>query len=186
MRRLTKSVVFAAVFVTLPVVSRAQADKTVTKEAAVTATATIQAIDSTTRSLTLRNEKGEEDTFSVGPDVKRFNELKVGDKINNDGLTNRWSSSCANRAPRRPRPLTQWLPAAPRRCRAVRLPTEQTRTVTVKAVDPNVPSITVTTPDGCTVTRMIEDKKNIEGVKAGDRIDITYTQALLVSAEPAK
>jgi hypothetical protein len=90
----------------------------------------------------------------------------------------------AQPAHRRPRRLTQWLPAA----QAVPggAVDQQTRNVTVKAVDPNLPSITVTTPDGRTVTRMIEDKKNIEGVKAGDRIDITYTQALLVSAEPAK
>src|SRR5262249_56058821 len=62
----------------------------------------------------------------------------------------------------------------------------QTRTVTVKAVDPGVPSITVETADGRTITRKIEDKKNIEGVKVGDRIDITYTQALVIAAEPAK
>jgi hypothetical protein len=56
----------------------------------------------------------------------------------------------------------------------------------VKAVDPAVPSITVTTDDGRTVSRRIEDKKNIEGVKPGDKIDITYTQALLTSIEAAK
>jgi len=49
-----------------------------------------------------------------------------------------------------------------------------------------VPSITVTTDDGRTVSRKVEDKKNIEGVKAGDKIDITYTQALLTSIETAK
>jgi hypothetical protein len=34
--------------------------------------------------------------------------------------------------------------------------------------------------------RKIEDKKNIDGVKAGDRIDITYTHALVIAAEPVK
>jgi ribosomal 50S subunit-recycling heat shock protein len=64
--------------------------------------------------------------------------------------------------------------------------TQEKRTVTVKAVDPSVPSITVMTDDGRTVSRKVEDKKNIEGVKAGDKIDITYTQALLTSIETAK
>ena len=59
-------------------------------------------------------------------------------------------------------------------------------TVTVKAVDMNAPSITVVTPDNRTLTRKVEDKKNLEGVSPGDRIDITYTQALMVNAEPAK
>ena len=58
--------------------------------------------------------------------------------------------------------------------------------MTVKAVDMNVPSITVVTADGRTLTRKIAEKKNLEGVKAGDQIDITYTQAVVVSAEAAK
>jgi len=33
---------------------------------------------------------------------------------------------------------------------------------------------------------MVEDKKNIEGVKAGDRIDITFTRALVTSVENPK
>ena len=35
------------------------------------------------------------------------------------------------------------------------------------------------------MTRKIEDKKNLEGVKVGDRIDITYTQALIANIERA-
>jgi hypothetical protein len=46
-----------------------------------------------------------------------------------------------------------------------------------------VPSITIKTADGRTVTRKIENKKNIEGVKAGDKIDITFTQAALIAIE---
>jgi len=53
---------------------------------------------------------------------------------------------------------------------------QQTRTVTVKAIDPNVSSITVVTAEGRPIARKIEDMKNINGVKAGDGIDITYTQ----------
>jgi hypothetical protein len=49
-----------------------------------------------------------------------------------------------------------------------------------------VPSITVTTADGRTVTRKIENKKNLEGIKVGDKLDITYTQSVMLSAEAAK
>ena len=59
-------------------------------------------------------------------------------------------------------------------------------TVTVKAVDMSVPSITVTTADGRTVSRKIENKKNLEGVKAGDKIDITFTRALVTEVQDAK
>jgi hypothetical protein len=36
------------------------------------------------------------------------------------------------------------------------------------------------------ITRKIEDKAKLAAVKVGDKIDITYTQALLVGIEPAK
>ena len=32
----------------------------------------------------------------------------------------------------------------------------------------------------------IENPKNAEGVKVGDKVEITYTQALAISVEPAK
>ena len=59
-------------------------------------------------------------------------------------------------------------------------------TVTVKSIDVAVPSITVTTPDGRTITRKVEDKKNLTGVAPGDSIEITYTRALLTSIERGK
>ena len=60
----------------------AQAQEPVTKANMVKITATIQAIDQTTRTITLRDDKGNEDTFTAGEAVKRFNELKVGQKVN--------------------------------------------------------------------------------------------------------
>ena len=63
---------------------------------------------------------------------------------------------------------------------------QQKGTVTVKSVDHNVPSITVTTEDGRVVTRKVEEKKNLDNVNPGDRIDITYTQALLINVERPK
>ena len=58
--------------------------------------------------------------------------------------------------------------------------------MTVKAVDMKVPSLTVVTADGRTVTRTVAERKNLEGVAPGDRIEITYTQGLVVAAEPSK
>ena len=164
---------------------RAQDDKKVTKEAAVVATATIQAIDATTRAVTLRNERGEEDTFIVGPEVKRFNQLRVGDTIK---VTYYESVVFQLRKPGVTTNDAADVVAGGRAKNVVggSIASRQTRTVTVKAVDPAVPSITVVTQDNRTVTRKIENKKNLEGVKPGDRIDITYTEAVVVNAEPAK
>jgi hypothetical protein len=40
-------------------------------------------------------------------------------------------------------------------------------TVTVKAIDAAVPSVTVATDEGRVVTRKIENKKNLENLQAG-------------------
>jgi Cu/Ag efflux protein CusF len=158
----------------------------VTKTNMVKVSATIQAIDATTRTLTLRDDKGNEDTFSVGESVKRFNELKVGQRVNityyesivfqllKPGEKGSGTSveAALNRA-------KSELPAGT-------VAVQDKATVTVKAVDPAVPSITVVTADGRTVTRKIEDKKNIEGVKPGDKIDITFTRAVVTEVQNAK
>jgi Cu/Ag efflux protein CusF len=180
--KFTIQAVLAAALIAMPSLSQAQ----VAKANAVTAVATIQAIDSTTRSVTLKNEKGEEDTFQVGPEVKRFDEFKVGDKVR---LSYYESVVFQLRKPGETSNPTGTAGAAGR-ATAGNLPAgavakEMKTTVTVKAVDPQLPSITVTTQDGRSVTRKIEDKKNLEGVKVGDRIDITYTQALIANIERA-
>jgi hypothetical protein len=60
-----------------------------------------------------------------------------------------------------------------------------TTTVTVVSIDPAVPSVTVKTESGAVVTRKIQDRKNIEGLKAGDQVQITYTRALLAEVSDA-
>jgi hypothetical protein len=63
---------------------------------------------------------------------------------------------------------------------------QQTLTVTITAIDPNVPTITVKGPNGYVYTRKVTDKKALGQVKVGDKLDITWTAAVLVSVEPAK
>ena len=175
---------FALVLV-VPAVAAGQ--QPITKSATARATATIQAIDTTTRTVTLRTKTGEEDTFRVAPDVTRFNELKVGQTID---FTFVESLVIVVRKPGTPGPsgtsgnaaLTTNAGATPGATLGAQLQT----TVTVKAIDPAVPSVTVTTDDGRTVTRKIENKKNLEGVKVGDKLDITYTQSVLMSVNPQK
>lgn len=157
----------------------------VVKQEQITATATITAIDQKTRSVTIRAEDGVVDTFTVSPEVKRFNELKVGDTIK---ATYYESLVFQLRKPGDPAPPAGTSVGAGRleNVPGGKIGRQDTTTVTVKAVDPDVPSLTVVTAGGATVTRKVTDKKNLEGVKPGDKIDITFTQGVMVSAEPAK
>jgi Cu/Ag efflux protein CusF len=116
--------------------------------------------------------------------IARFDELKVGDRVNvtyyastvyqvrkpGDGAV---ATSGTNTATT-PAPTT--LPGGT-------VARQTTSSVTVKSIDPSVPSITVTSQDGRTITHMVADKTNLAGVQVGDRIEITYTEAALVSVE---
>ena len=58
--------------------------------------------------------------------------------------------------------------------------------MTITAIDPNVPSITVKSANGWTYSRRVDDKKALEKVKVGDQLDITWNDAVLISVTPAK
>ena len=76
-------VIAVAVSATAAVASaQTQSPAPIVKQNVVKATLTITAIDQKTRSVTLKSPNGDEDTYTVGPAVQRFNQLKVGDKIN--------------------------------------------------------------------------------------------------------
>jgi Cu/Ag efflux protein CusF len=179
-------VVLAGVVVAAAALSaQAQAPASVSRSAVVTETAVIQAIDSANRLITLKLDDGTMDTIYAGPEVQRFNELKVGDKvtfkyhesivyaIQQPGAKPPAAASAAMVRDQGPRPggtLSQQL----------------TTVVTVKAIDMNIPSVTITTADGNTMSFKVEDKNNLTGVKVGDKVQITYTRALAVSVESPK
>ena len=170
-----------------PVVWTQTTQKPVTRTEMTTATATVLAIDQTKRMITLRDDKtGQEDTYAIGSEVKRFEEIKAGDKVK----TSYYESVVLQvRKPGDP-PLPPTTDTAVTRAKsnlpAATVAAQDKMTVTVKAIDAAVPSITVATADGRIVTRKIEDKKNLASVKVGDQIDITYTRALLLSIERVK
>src|SRR5262245_46980576 len=163
----------------------AAAQKPVIKGNTVTETATITGIDSTTRRITLRNAKGEEQTVSVGPQVERFNELKVGQQVQARYIESLvFAVHPPNQTPKGTTGTVDITPSTG--TPGVTAATQMVTTVTVTAVDAKAGSITVRTDDGRMVTRKADDPKNLEGVKVGQQIDITYTEAVMVEVLPSK
>jgi Cu/Ag efflux protein CusF len=157
------------------------AQQPVTKGAEVSETFTIDAIDQTTRLVTLRDSEGNVETIYCGPEVERFKALKVGDKV-----TFRYYESMVFQI-RKPGDAT---PPPADTAAVARTPGDKpggtmskqvTARVTVEAVDPKVPSIAVKTENGHKMSFKVQDAKNLEGVKPGDRVEITYTQGLAIS-----
>jgi Cu/Ag efflux protein CusF len=178
-----KTLAVLAAVLALPLAARAQ--KPVTKMDAVELTTTIEAIDHSSRMVTLKDKDGAVETIYCGPEVKRFDELKVGDTV-----TFRYQESIAYaiRKPGQP----SGLPTTTGEPKVVRgqgakpsgtLSKQETATVTVKAIDPKAPSITVLTEDGRSASFRVEDPKNLKDVKVGDKVEVTYTEAFIISVK---
>lgn len=177
-----KTLAVLAMLVALPLVAWAQ--KPVSQTDAVELTTKIEAIDHTKRLITLKDKDGVMETIKCGPEVKRFDELKVGDTV-----TFRYQESIAYsiRKPGQPSGLPANTGPAVTRSTGPKpggtLAQQETATVTIKAIDPKAPSVTVLTEDGRTASFKVEDKKNLKDVKVGDKVEITYTEAIMISVK---
>lgn len=162
----------------------ALAQKPVTDTAVVDVTATIEAIDHSGRLITLKDKDGATETIYAGPDVKRFDELKVGDTVHF-----RYYESVAYQIRKPGDPASKPANPAAKITRTEggrpggTIAKQETATVTVKAIDAKVPAITVVTQDGRTASFKVEDKKNLTGVSVGDKVEITFTSAVLISVK---
>ena len=177
-------IAIAAVF-TLSAVT-VQAQKPVTQSAAVSESFVIDAIDHSARLVTLRGEDGLTETIFCGPEVERFNALKVGDKV-----TFRYYESVVYqiRKPGAPAPKPSEGAAMVRAAGdkpGGTISQQVTAVVTVNEVDAKMPSVTVTTSEGRKMSFKVEDPKNLKDVKVNDKVEITYTQALAISVAPGK
>ena len=167
------------VFLALP--ARAAQDPKPISES-VTIQATIEAIDQTAKKITLKGPKGNFVEVD-GSSFPRFNQLKVGDVVS---ATYSESLAVHIRKPGDPAPTAGSAAVTPRPgAPGATLARQRTATVVVQAIDPKLPSVTVKTSDGRVLSFRIENPKNIEGLKVGDTVDVTFTEALLLKADPA-
>jgi Cu/Ag efflux protein CusF len=177
-----RTMVALAVLVALPLAAFAQ--KPVTSSDVTQVTAKITAIDKTARLVTLTDKDGQSDTIYCGPEVQRFDALKVGDTVT---FSYRESVAVAIRKAGQPSGLpkktTPAMTRTPGQKPGGTVAQQETATVTIKAIDPKVPSVTVLTEDGRTVSFKVEEKKFLDGVKVGDKVEITYTEALAISVK---
>jgi Cu/Ag efflux protein CusF len=144
------------------------------------------AIDQTNRIITLKDKDGNTESIYAGPEVQRFNELKVGANI-----TVKYYESVVYQIQKPgPPPPAGGSDAAVTRSQGPKpggtISRQMTATVTITAIDLNVPSVTIKKDDGSISSFKVEDKKNLEGFKVGDRVQVTYTQALAISVAPGK
>ena len=151
----------------------------------LTVTATVDAIEHSTRSLTLKRPDNTLMTMKVPKDYVRFEGLKVGDKVtatyyDNVVIRKKLTSEKdvnTDAASATPSPGTK---------PGFTLATQRVITATITAIDPKIPSISLSGPNNWTYSSRVADKDALKQVKVGDRLDITWTEAVLLSATPPK
>jgi Cu/Ag efflux protein CusF len=158
------------------------AQKPVSVAETLTKTATVVAIDKTARMVTLKGQDGLKVDVLCGPEVQRFDALKVGDTV-----TFRYHESVVSSISRpgdKPKdPISTSVTRTEGAKPGGTIAQQQTATVTIEEIDPKIPSVSVKTDGGSRMSFKVEDKKNLEGYKVGDKVNITYTQALAVSVK---
>jgi hypothetical protein len=152
-----------------------------------TASATVTAIDHSTRQVTLKKSDGEVIQTTASPEIKRFAEIKVGDTITakySENLILRVmqpGEAAVNSATGGVASGTGARPSAT-------VSAQRSITATITAIDPAVPSITVTgpAPEKRVYTTKVADREALKQVKVGDRLDVTFAAAVLVSVDAPK
>ncbi len=182
MKRLFATIAVLGVVLLLAAPAFAQT-KTITGET-VTKTATVEAINYGTRELTIKGADGKYVTFTASSEVKRLNEVKVGDTITAkyyENLVIRVKLPGEKDVDSTKAGATPGAGAKPSGTMAE----QRTITVTITEIDPKVPSITFKGPNNWTYSSRVEDKQALAKVKVGDKLDLTWTQAVLVEVTPA-
>ena len=149
--------------------------------------AQVVSIDKATRTLTLKGPKGNVFDVVAGEEVKNFDQITVGDLVVArylEALTLELKKSPAagtgdvsvregaGKAKQGERPAVAGA-------RQIALVAE------VTGVDPRNSTITLKGPKGNEVTLSVRNPDQFKVVKKGDKVDVTYTEALALSVEPA-
>jgi len=150
-----------------------------------TATATVEAIDHGRREVTLKEENGEYTTIEVPPENKKFDTIKVGDKVTAryyDNVVVRLKAPGEKDADNDTAAVTGAAGTRPGGTAA----TQRTITATITAIDMKIPSITFTGPNNWKYSSKVEDKAALSKVKVGDKVDIVWTEAVMISLDSPK
>jgi len=148
-------------------------------------TATVTKIDQKKREVMLQKDDGREYSFVAGDNVKNLAQVQKGDVVN---VT--YTEALAYEVKKGGKAIGATTTvtaegAKPGATPAGTVTRQSTLTVTIAAIDPNVPSVTFKGTTGKTRTIKVRQPENLRGVQVGDTVEITYTEAVALKVEKA-
>lgn len=155
----------------------------------VKATAAVKAVDYDKRLITLQGQDGKAFTVEAGPEVKRLKEIKAGDTV-----VVQYTQALAAELKKAGAPSGTAVKEDVARAKAGAAPgvkgtREVKATVTIDSVDLKNNIVTFTGPQGnvnVVAVQRPQMREFLKTLKAGDKVDLTFTEAVAVSVEPAK
>jgi hypothetical protein len=157
--------------------SQGQQDQSMSASQLTTEQATITKIDKNTRMLSLKDQSGDVTEMKAGPDVK-LDQLKVGDMITTDYYQ---EIVLALRGPGQPPPKMSQTTME----RGGVTARQMTLTARVTEVDASKNTVTIRGPQGSHTLHVSDPgvQQQLGKIKAGDTVDVTYTQAIAMSVQ---
>ena len=146
-------------------------------------TATITALDSKTREVTLKGPQGNEVTIEAGPGVRNFAQMKVGDLVNVEYI----EALSLDLKKGGGQPVSRTTHVGEAGAKSGEMPAGKggrkiTVVADVTAVDPQTQTITLRGPER-TVDLKVQDPEQFKLVAKGDQVEATYSEALAVKVE---
>jgi len=154
----------------------ARGQNTSTRE--VTVRATVDRIQKSERVVTFRADGNIFQNVYFDPSVTGFEDLKVGDEV-----TVRYQQSIVVKVNRNAKLSTERDTTAEAQKADPTVIQQSTAVVKVESVDMAGHQITYRTADDRKMVQNVEDTKLLEGLRSGDRIEVTATRAKAVSIE---
>jgi hypothetical protein len=148
-------------------------------------TASVQAVNKATREVTIKGPRGHVETVVAGPEVKNFDQIKVGDKV-----ALRYVEALSlelkkgGTAPVARTESAMGGTAKPGEKPAAGVGRQIHVTANVVAVDAATQTVSLKGPKQ-TVDLHVGDPEQFKLVKVGDQVEATYTEAVALSVEPA-
>ena len=152
----------------------------------VQVTASVQAVDKAKRLVTLKVPDGRVVVIEAGPDVKNFDQIKVGDTVKARYVEALTLELKKGGGKARDRTETEvGAAAAPGERPGAGAARKVAVVADVIGVDAAKQSIRLRGPNR-TIDLKVRDPEQFKLVKVGDQVEATFVEALAVSVEPAK
>ena len=184
-KQLVASTVCVGFLIWAPPLATAQPREAETQR---TVQGTVEAVDQKARTVTIRGSGGNVVTLDVPPNAERFDQVKVGVTVTGtfyDGVSVRLKPAGEAAVDQTMEPKTVATPGDLPGATRTR---QRVTTVTITGWDPVNKVVSFTGPNGTAYTRRLldtTDPKIVAGLKTGDRVDVTRTEAVTLLVLPS-